>query len=81
MDLKAPCKPPCKQLETEKGVSKDKIIMTIEDAPFSAAYMKDFGKKPDSPRQIQPGKPARCLSPKSNTWLTSQCSKRKKRVN
>ena len=31
------------QLETEKGVSKDKIIKTIEDA-LSAAYKKDYGK-------------------------------------
>lgn len=32
------------QLETEKGISKDKIIKTIEEA-LSAAYKKDFGKK------------------------------------
>src|SRR3989338_9090329 len=43
MDLKA-LQAALQQLETEKGVSKDKIIATIEDA-LSAAYKKDFGKK------------------------------------
>lgn len=43
MDLKA-LQAALQQLETEKGVSKDKIILTIEDA-LSAAYKKDFGKK------------------------------------
>mgnify|MGYP001574671138 FL=1 len=43
MDLKA-LQAALQQLETEKGVSKDKIIKTIEDA-LSAAYKKDFGKK------------------------------------
>jgi len=43
MDLKA-LQVALQQLETEKGVSKDKIIATIEDA-LSAAYKKDFGKK------------------------------------
>jgi len=32
------------QLEVEKGISREKIIKTIEDA-LSAAYKKDFGKK------------------------------------
>lgn len=32
------------QLEAEKGISKDQILKTIEDA-LSAAYKKDFGKK------------------------------------
>ena len=43
MDLKA-LQAALQQLETEKGVSKDKIIKTIEDA-LSAAYKKDYGKK------------------------------------
>jgi len=43
MDLKA-LQAALQQLETEKGVSKDKIITTIEDA-LSAAYKKDYGKK------------------------------------
>jgi len=43
MDLKA-LRAALQQLETEKGVSEDKIIKTIEDA-LSAAYKKDFGKK------------------------------------
>ena len=43
MDLKA-LQAALQQLETEKGVSEDKIIKTIEDA-LSAAYKKDFGKK------------------------------------
>lgn len=43
MDLKA-LQAALQQLETEKGVSKDKIILTIEDA-LSAAYKKDYGKK------------------------------------
>src|SRR3989338_9066608 len=43
MDIKA-LQVALQQLETEKGVSKDKIIATIEDA-LSAAYKKDFGKK------------------------------------
>src|SRR3989344_5842818 len=43
MDLKA-LQPALHQLETEKGVSKDKLIATIEDV-HSAAYKKDFGKK------------------------------------
>ena len=54
MDLKA-LQTALQQLETEKGVSKDKIIKTIEDA-LSAAYKKITAKKPDSPRQIQSGK-------------------------
>ena len=53
MDLKA-LQAALQQLETEKGVSKDKIIKTIEDA-LSAAYKKITAKKPDSPRQIQSG--------------------------
>jgi len=43
MDLKA-LHSALQQLEVEKGISKDKIIKTIEDA-LSAAYKKDFGKK------------------------------------
>lgn len=43
MDLKA-LQAALQQLETEKGVSKGKIILTIEDA-LSAAYKKDYGKK------------------------------------
>lgn len=43
MDLKA-LQAALQQLEVEKGVSRDKIIKTIEDA-LSAAYKKDFGKK------------------------------------
>src|SRR3989344_536545 len=43
MDLKA-LQAALQQLETEKGVSEDKIIKTIEDA-LSAAYKKDFVKK------------------------------------
>ena len=52
MDLKA-LQAALQQLETEKGVSKDKIILTIEDA-LSAAYKKISAKKSDSSRQIQP---------------------------
>ncbi|MEK9161339.1 MAG: transcription termination factor NusA [Patescibacteria group bacterium] len=43
MDLKA-LHSALQQLEVEKGISKDKIIKTVEDA-LSAAYKKDFGKK------------------------------------
>lgn len=43
MDLKA-LQSALQQLETEKGIPKDKIIKTIEDA-LSAAYKKDYGKK------------------------------------
>ena len=43
MDIKA-LHSALQQLEVEKGISKDKIIKTIEDA-LSAAYKKDFGKK------------------------------------
>ena len=43
MDLKA-LQAALQQLETEKGVSKDKIILTIEDA-LSAAYKKRFRQK------------------------------------
>ncbi len=32
------------QLETEKGISKEKLIETIQDA-LAAAYKKDYGKK------------------------------------
>jgi len=32
------------QLEAEKGISKDKILATIEDA-LAAAYKKEYGKK------------------------------------
>jgi N utilization substance protein A len=32
------------QLETERGISKEKLIETIQDA-LSAAYKKDYGKK------------------------------------
>lgn len=43
MDLKA-LQSALEQLEAERGVSKDKIIKTIEDA-LAAAYKKDYGKK------------------------------------
>ena len=43
MDLKA-LQLALEQLETERGIPKDKIIRTIEDA-LSAAYKKDYGKK------------------------------------
>ena len=43
MDLKA-LQSSLQQLEIERGISKDKIIKTIEDA-LSAAYKKDYGKK------------------------------------
>jgi len=43
MDLKA-LKSTLEQLETERGVPKEKIIETIEDA-LAAAYKKDYGKK------------------------------------
>ncbi|MFC1757020.1 transcription termination factor NusA [Patescibacteria group bacterium] len=43
MDLKI-LQSTLEQLETEKGVSKEKIIETIEDA-IAAAYKKDYGKK------------------------------------
>ncbi|MFC1625370.1 transcription termination factor NusA [Patescibacteria group bacterium] len=43
MDLKI-LQSTLEQLETERGVSRDKIIETIEDA-LSAAYKRDYGKK------------------------------------
>ncbi|MFH1978833.1 MAG: transcription termination factor NusA [Patescibacteria group bacterium] len=43
MDLKT-LKSTLEQLEAEKGISKDQIIETIEDA-MAAAYKKDYGKK------------------------------------
>lgn len=43
MDLKA-LQSALEQLEAEKGIQKDKIIKTIEDA-MAAAYKKDYGKK------------------------------------
>jgi len=43
MDLKI-LQSTLEQLEAERGVSKDKIIETIEDA-LAAAYKKDYGKK------------------------------------
>jgi len=43
MDLKA-LQSALHQLETEKGIPKDKVVKTIEDA-LSAAYKKDYGKK------------------------------------
>lgn len=43
MDLKV-LNSTLEQLETERGVSKEKIIETIEDA-LAAAYKKDYGKK------------------------------------
>jgi len=43
MDLKA-LQSTLEQLEVERGVSKEKIIETIEDA-LAAAYKRDYGKK------------------------------------
>lgn len=43
MDLKA-LQSALEQLEAERGISKEKIIETIEDA-LAAAYKKDYGKK------------------------------------
>jgi len=43
MDLKT-LQSTLEQLEAERGVSKEKIIETIEDA-LAAAYKKDYGKK------------------------------------
>ncbi|MCK6462613.1 MAG: transcription termination factor NusA [Candidatus Pacebacteria bacterium] len=43
MDLKA-LQTALHQLETERGIPKDKIVRTIEDA-LAAAYKKDYGKK------------------------------------
>lgn len=43
MDLKA-LQSTLEQLEVERGISKEKIIETIEDA-LAAAYKKDYGKK------------------------------------
>jgi N utilization substance protein A len=43
MDLKS-LQSALEQLEEEKGVSKEKIIETIQDA-LAAAYKKDYGKK------------------------------------
>lgn len=43
MDLKS-LQSALEQLEDEKGISKDKIIETIQDA-MAAAYKKDYGKK------------------------------------
>ena len=43
MDLKA-LQSTLEQLEAEKGISKEKIIETIEDA-LAAAYKKDYGKR------------------------------------
>lgn len=43
MDLKA-LQLALEQLEAERGIPKDKIIKTIEDA-LAAAYKKDYGKK------------------------------------
>ncbi len=43
MDLKS-LSSALEQLETERGVPKEKIIETIEDA-IAAAYKKDYGKK------------------------------------
>lgn len=43
MDLKA-LHSSLEQLEAERGISKEKIIQTIEDA-LAAAYKKDYGKK------------------------------------
>ncbi|RJQ30793.1 transcription termination/antitermination protein NusA [Candidatus Parcubacteria bacterium] len=43
MDLKA-LQSALQQLEVERGIAKDKIVKTIEDA-LAAAYKKDYGKK------------------------------------
>ncbi|MBU1179022.1 transcription termination factor NusA [Patescibacteria group bacterium] len=43
MDLKA-LQSTLEQLEVERGISKEKIIETIEDA-MAAAYKRDYGKK------------------------------------
>lgn len=43
MDIKA-LHSALEQLETERGIPKEKIIKTIEDA-LAAAYKKDYGKK------------------------------------
>ncbi|MEK9183484.1 MAG: transcription termination factor NusA [Patescibacteria group bacterium] len=43
MDLKA-LQSALEQLEVERGISKEKIIKTIEDA-IAAAYKKDYGKR------------------------------------
>ena len=43
MDLKA-LQSALEQLEVERGISKEKIIKTIEDA-MAAAYKKDYGKR------------------------------------
>lgn len=50
MDLKA-LKSALEQLEEEKGVSKEKIIETIQDA-LAAAYKKDTGKKGQIVRSV-----------------------------
>jgi N utilization substance protein A len=43
MDLKT-LKSTLEQLETERGISKEKIIETLQDA-LASAYKKDYGKK------------------------------------
>lgn len=43
MDLKT-LKSTLEQLEIERGISKDQILLTLEDA-LSAAYKKEYGKK------------------------------------
>ena len=62
MDLKA-LQIALQQLETEKGVSKDKIILTIEDA-LSAAYKKITAKKARSSMPNSIRKTAKCRLPR-----------------